>query len=109
MGRRRTCWSQHLKEGSGGLRDIASLGWLQAAAGTSLEDAGLLRSSERGVVDAAEEFLVRARSAVHLVTAREQGRDTGREATRSGTRSDRLVMELQPEVAEAWGSRISRA
>ena len=28
-----------LKEGSGGLRDIASLGWLQAAAGTSLEDA----------------------------------------------------------------------
>ena len=92
-----------LKEGSGGLRDIASLGWLQAVAGTSLEDAGLLRGSERGAVDAAEEVLVRARSAVHLVTAGELGRDTGRETSRPGTPSDRLVMDLQPEVAEGMG------
>ncbi|MGZ8566718.1 MAG: ACT domain-containing protein, partial [Actinomycetota bacterium] len=64
---------------------------------------GLLRSSEREAVDAAEEFLVRARSAVHLLTAREAGRDTGRATTRQGPRSDRLVMELQPEVAEGMG------
>ncbi len=77
-----------LKEGSGGLRDIASLGWLEAAMGSSLEDAGLLGEHERLAVDAAEEFIVRARSAVHLQT---------------GKRADRLLLELQPDVARDMG------
>jgi [protein-PII] uridylyltransferase len=77
-----------LKEGSGGLRDVASLGWLRTAVGRPLEDAGLLGAHERAAVDAAEEFLVRARSAVHLET---------------GKRSDRLLLELQPDVARGMG------
>jgi [protein-PII] uridylyltransferase len=76
-----------LKEGSGGLRDVASLGWLRAAVGP-LEAAGVLTPSEAEAVDAAEEFLVRARSAVHLAT---------------GKRTDRLVVDLQPEVAAGMG------
>jgi [protein-PII] uridylyltransferase len=77
-----------LKEGTGGLRDAASLGWLTAATGAELEDAGVLRARERGAVEDAEEFLVRARSAVQLLT---------------GRRTDRLVAELQPDVARAMG------
>jgi [protein-PII] uridylyltransferase len=77
-----------LKEGTGGLRDVASLRWLEATYGRSLEEAGLLSRRERGDVDAAEEFLVRARSSLHLET---------------GRRTDRLVQELQPDVARAMG------
>ena len=77
-----------LKEGTGGLRDVASLGWIAAAVGADLEAAGLLRSRERIAVDDAEEFLVRARSAVQLLT---------------GRRTDRLVAELQPDVAREMG------
>jgi [protein-PII] uridylyltransferase len=77
-----------LKEGEGGLRDVASLGWLRAAVGGSLEDAGLLAPGEAEAVDAAEEFLVRARSAIHLAT---------------GKRTDRLVVDLQPDVAAGMG------
>src|SRR5439155_20497859 len=77
-----------LKEGTGGLRDIASLGWLEAALGRSLEDAGLLSERERADLDAAEEFLVRSRSSLHLET---------------GRRTDRLVQDLQPDVARAMG------
>ncbi len=77
-----------LKEAVGGLRDVASLGWLERAFGQALVPAGLLRPSEREAVDGAEEFLVRARSALHLAT---------------GKRTDRLLAELQPEVADAMG------
>lgn len=77
-----------LKEGAGGLRDVASLGWLEAALGAPLEDGGLIGSREKEAVDAAEEFLVRARSAVHLQT---------------GKRADRLLLELQPDVARDMG------
>ena len=77
-----------LKEGTGGLRDVASLGWLQAALGRPLDAAGLLAPGELRAVDDAEEFLVRARSAVHLAT---------------GKRTDRLVADLQPEVAAGMG------
>ena len=80
--------SPDLKEGVGGLRDIASLGWLAIALGGSLLDAGLLRHAESEGIDAAEEFFVRARSAVHLEL---------------GKRGDRLTVDLQPEVAEAMG------
>ena len=77
-----------LKEGTGGLRDVASLGWIAAAVGADLEVVGLLRSRERIAIDDAEEFLVRARSAVQLLT---------------GRRTDRLVAELQPDVAREMG------
>lgn len=77
-----------LKEGSGGLRDAASLGWLETAFGGPLDAAGLLSARERAAVDDAEEFLVRARSAVHLET---------------GKRTDTLLLDLQPDVARAMG------
>ena len=77
-----------LKEGGGGLRDIHALGWLQQVRGRPVEDHGLLRAAERVRLDAAEEFLTRVRSALHLETGR-------------GT--DRLIGELQPGIAEAMG------
>ena len=76
-----------LKEGQGGLRDVASLGWLAHAAGP-LEPAGLLRERERDAVEAAAEFLTRVRSALHLET---------------GVRTDRLLPDQQPAVARAMG------
>ena len=77
-----------VKEGIGGLRDVQTLGWLRAAIGSPLEDAGLVRATERRAVDEAEEFLVRVRSALHLET---------------GRGSDRLVLEQQPPIAEGMG------
>lgn len=76
-----------LKEGEGGLRDVASLGWLTHAVGP-LERAGLLREREREAVDAAAEFLTRVRSALHL---------------EMGVRTDRLLPEQQPSIAHAMG------
>jgi len=77
-----------LKEGSGGLRDIASFGWLERALGTPLEDASLLRPPERGLIEDAEEFLTRARSAIQLA---------------AGKRRDRLTSDLQSDVAGHMG------
>ena len=77
-----------LKEGSGGLRDIASFGWLEAGLGTTLEAAAVLRTAERGALEEAEEFLTRARGAVHL---------------HRGKRSDRLTSDLQVGVARDMG------
>ena len=77
-----------LKEGSGGLRDIQSLGWLGAALGRSPEEAGVLRSAERAALDAAEEFLLRVRGALHLET---------------GRATDRILLEQQPTVAAQMG------
>jgi [protein-PII] uridylyltransferase len=77
-----------LKEGTGGLRDVQTLGWLQTAIEAPLEDAGLLRASERAALEEADEFLFRARSAIHLETRRS---------------TDRLLLELQPAIAGAMG------
>jgi [protein-PII] uridylyltransferase len=77
-----------LKEGSGGLRDVASLGWLAAAVGDDPDAAGIVRARERELVDEAEDFLIRVRSAVQLLT---------------GRRDVRLVAELQPDVAREVG------
>ena len=76
-----------LKDGLGGLRDIASLGWLASALGAS-PDRDVARRADLAAIDDAEEFLVRARSAVHLET---------------GKRTDRLSVELQPDVAASMG------
>src|SRR4051794_4277700 len=80
--------SPNLKDGLGGLRDIAVLGWLARVLGEPLDAAGLARSADLAAVDDAEEFLVRARSAVQLET---------------GKRVDRLSADLQPEVAATMG------
>ncbi|MGH2653027.1 MAG: bifunctional uridylyltransferase/uridylyl-removing protein GlnD [Actinomycetota bacterium] len=82
-----------LKEGSGGLRDVHSLPWagrglFGARTLADLEGLGLLRAREREALEEAEEFLVRLRSALHLAT---------------GKRTDRLVLEEQPSLAEAFG------
>ncbi len=77
-----------LKEGQGGLRDVAALGWMGIAYGGSLEAAGLLRPREGEAVHAAEDFLTRVRSALHLET---------------GRRADRLTLERQPSIARAMG------
>ena len=79
-----------LKEGGGGLRDIHAFGWLQKVRGRTLEDEGLLRPAERDQLEAAEEFLTRVRSALHLET---------------GRATDRLLQEQQPGIAEAMGFR----
>jgi [protein-PII] uridylyltransferase len=81
----------NLKEGAGGLRDVHALGWLGVALGEepdapALDGLGLLRAAEREAVADAHEFLLRARSALHL--------ETGRAA-------DRLLLEQQPGIA-AW-------
>jgi [protein-PII] uridylyltransferase len=78
-----------LKEGGGGLRDIHAFGWLQEVRGRSLEDDGLLRTAERARLEAAEEFLTRVRSAMHL---------------ESGRRTDRLLREQQHDIAKAMVS-----
>jgi [protein-PII] uridylyltransferase len=72
-----------LKEGSGGLRDIHAVGWATAISG-----ADLVRGDERQRLDEAEEFLVRLRSALHLLT---------------GKRTDRLIREHQGDIASALG------
>ena len=82
-----------LKEGAGGLRDVHSLGWLAVAVAdhpglAGLMSQGLVRDAERLAVEAAWEFLVRVRSALHLET----GRPT-----------DRLLLDHQPPVARAMG------
>ena len=77
-----------LKEGSGGWRDLHSIWLIETAVGGQLEDAGLLRARERDALAAAEEFLARVRSALHLET---------------GKRTDRLVLDHQPAIARAMG------
>ena len=72
-----------LKEGSGGLRDVHAIGWARRVAAD-----GSLGGRERAVLDAAEEFLVRVRSALHLL---------------AGRRVDRLALDYQPSVAAAFG------
>ncbi|MGZ8615423.1 MAG: [protein-PII] uridylyltransferase family protein, partial [Actinomycetota bacterium] len=72
-----------LKNGVGGLRDIQAVRWATAIAGDAL-----LRTAERGAIEAAEEFLTRVRSALQFET---------------GKHSDRLPLELQPPIARVMG------
>ena len=80
--------SPDLKDGLGGLRDIAALGWLAPRDREPLDRAGVARHADLAAIDEAEEFLVRARSAVQLET---------------GKRVDRLSADVQPEVAASMG------
>ena len=72
-----------LKEGSGGLRDVHVVGWIEKVHGRPL-----LRDREAESLAQAEEFLVRLRSGLHLET---------------GKRTDRLFLEHQPPLAAAFG------
>jgi [protein-PII] uridylyltransferase len=72
-----------VKEGAGGLRDVATVGWVERATGREQ-----LGPGERTSLEAAHEFLTRVRSALHLET---------------GRRTDRLVAEHQASIAEAMG------
>ena len=84
-----------LKEGGGGLRDIArrSAGSRRSAAGRS-RTPGCSGAPNATQLDAAEEFLTRVRSALHL----ESGRKRGPAAPGSAARRSR----------GRWGSRTSR-
>jgi [protein-PII] uridylyltransferase len=81
-----------LKESTGALRDVHTVGWVTRVMGARGRDGGhaglLLRAPEARALDEAEEFLVRLRSALHLET---------------GRRSDRLFFEYQPAIAELFG------
>jgi [protein-PII] uridylyltransferase len=79
-----------LKEGSGGLRDINAIGWASAVLvdGSNPVEAGLLRAREAEMLDRAEEFLIRFRSALHL---------------EAGRRAERPFLEHQPVLAERFG------
>jgi [protein-PII] uridylyltransferase len=72
-----------LKEGSGGLRDVHAIRWARRVAAD-----GSPGSREAAVLDAAEEFLVRVRSALHLL---------------AGRQVDRLALDYQASVAAAFG------
>ncbi|MGH2671691.1 MAG: HD domain-containing protein, partial [Actinomycetota bacterium] len=80
-----TSLEPELKEGSGGLRDVHAVGWTEAIASPT---DGLVREDERQRLDEAEEFLIRLRSALHLLT---------------GKRTDRLFREHQGDLAPAFG------
>lgn len=70
----------NLKEGRGGLRDLATLGWLRRAGGPSPQEGQAL--------DDAASFLLRVRHELHFMT---------------GRRSDVLVMRDQAAVAANLG------
>src|SRR5262249_49586902 len=80
--------SPDLKEAPGGFGAVAGPGGRARAPGEPLDAAGVARHADLAAVDEAEEFFVRARSAVQLET---------------GKRVDRLSAELQPEVAATMG------
>jgi len=70
-----------LKEGRGGLRDVHALTWAEATE-------PVLRTSEAAGLSGAFETLLAVRVELHRTT---------------GSRSDRLLLELQDEVAERSG------
>ena len=86
-----------IKESTGGLRDIHTVGWVRRSIvegqpKPDFEPPALLRSPEAGELEEAEEFLIRLRSTLHLET---------------GNRSDRLFFEHQPGIAETFGFEAS--
>jgi len=99
-GRRPGALEPHLKDGAGGLRDLAGLRW---AAACVLGEVGLdplvnahyLGAGARRELATAGDVLLRARCALHLVRGA-AGRPAGAEL-------DRLRLDLQEEVAARLG------
>ncbi len=85
------------KESPGGLRDLQILLWVSQAAGlgrnwSDLSRAGLLTQEETTTLRRTERTLRSIRARVHLV---------------AGRREDRLVFDVQREVAEGFGLQAS--
>lgn len=78
----------NLKEGAGGLRDVASVGWVAAAFPGGAGSPGRLRERERAVIEAAHEFFTRARGALHL---------------EAGKATEQLLVDHQPAIARVMG------
>ncbi len=82
-----------LKLGAGGLRDVQALGWAGSTLGppggrAALIERGVLDAGDDGRINRANQRLLDARVALHLVT---------------GGRSDRLLLQDQDAVAEVLG------
>jgi len=88
----------HCKESPGGLRDVQVILWMARAAGLGAEMAtsrwrriaasGLLTAEEARALRRAEQAFKRLRIELHLL---------------AGRREDRLLFELQPALARAYG------
>jgi [protein-PII] uridylyltransferase len=92
-----------LKSGAGGLRDVQSLRWAAAALVGSpgldpLVAAGYLGAPDRGRLARAEEEVLRARVALHLVQCPDGHRSRAPAST-----TDVLRLDLQEPVAERLG------
>ncbi len=86
-----------VKEGPGGLRDFATIGWIASrhadirpARLADLESIGLITGEERRALAAAWRMLARVRLSLHQL---------------SGRREERLLFDLQPRIAELLGYR----
>ncbi|MDN5864360.1 MAG: [protein-PII] uridylyltransferase [Gammaproteobacteria bacterium] len=86
-----------VKEGPGGLRDMATIGWIAArrlglgrASLVEIERAGLLLSSERRALAHSARALARVRLCLHHLAGRNE---------------ERLLFDLQPRIAELLGYR----
>ncbi|MGH7058570.1 MAG: HD domain-containing protein, partial [Acetobacteraceae bacterium] len=86
-----------VKEGPGGLRDLATIGWIAArhlgvgrVVDADLERAGLVLGEERRALAAAWRMLARVRLCLHYLAGRNE---------------ERLLFDLQPRIAELLGYR----
>lgn len=86
-----------IKEGPGGLRDLATIGWIAArhlglrkATRRDIERAGLLLASERRALARAARTLARIRLSLHCIAERSE---------------ERLLFDLQPRIAAQLGYR----
>jgi [protein-PII] uridylyltransferase len=84
-----------IKEGPGGLRDLATIGWiasrklgLKRATLRELESGGLILPRERRALAAAWRMLARVRLSLHHLAGRAE---------------ERLLFDLQPRIAELLG------
>ena len=86
----------NVKEGQGGLRDVHTLLWIaRVLAGVvvlgDLEASGLATAREQARLVEARDFLMRVRTALHILTR---------------FKSDKLTFELQEKVADRFLSLI---
>ena len=86
----------NVKESPGGLRDLQTIAWIARAGGCAndgkvwqaLQQKGMMQGDERVAVERAENFLADVRIQLHLL---------------SGRAEDRLVFDLQSQMAQRFG------